>query len=197
MIIVTLLAMAGCSRPAPGSTPPATAGLPPTSSTPTTGASGTPTASPSDLNEFTVDGIGPYQLGVSLATLQADASLDQVTSGAPPCPEATTARGIGAWTEVELRFRKDGTLYLAINTSPSIPTPSGAWLGTRLADLKKIYAAISAQQLTHGTATAFLATTLSGRGILFDLGPGQAVTAMTAGDASYLRATYLAGAAFC
>ena len=120
-----------------------------------------------------------------------------MASSAPACPGGTAAQGVGAWAQIQLKFRADGKLYLAINTSPSIPTPSGAWLGTTLSELKRIYANIPAQQLTHGTTSAFLVTTLSGRGIFFDLGAGQQVTAMTAGEASYLEPTYLAGANFC
>jgi hypothetical protein len=51
--------------------------------------------------------------------------------------------------------------------------------------------------LTRGGATAYLVTTLSGRGILFDLDRSQKVTAMVAGDADYLRTSYLGATHFC
>jgi hypothetical protein len=158
----------------------------------------TPSGSPSPVIEFSVDGAGPYELGATLAALQASPGLDAVTPGGnKACPDDTVAHGTGAWSGVELSFHKDGTLYLAVNRSPSIPTPSGAWLGTNLNDLKKIYAAIPGQVLTHGATQAYLVTTISGRGILFDLDASTSVTAMTAGDATYLRRAYLDGTGFC
>jgi hypothetical protein len=157
-------------------------------------ASTSPSPSPV-LVEFTVDGIGPYQLGASLTALKASPGLDATTTGGQNCPEDTVARGTGDWKDVQLRFHSDGTLFLAVNRSTSIPTPSGAWLGTTLAQLKTIYASVPAESLSRGTAAAFLVTTQSGRGILFDLNGSQQVTDMIAGDGTYLKATYLSGAA--
>ena len=142
-----------------------------------------------------MDGAGPYQLGAALATLKASPGLDAVTSGGPACPDNTVAQGIGVWKGVQLRFHKDGALFLAVNRSPTVPTPSGAWLGTTLTQLKTIYAAIPGENLTHGAGAAYLVTTLTGGALLFDLGSHQQVTDMIAGDGPYLRATYLSGAA--
>jgi len=195
-VVVLLLAAAGCGSKEPAAAPPpaTTAG----GSTPPSGtASATPSASPDTLIEFTVDGAGPYQLGATLATLQATPGLDEVTAGGAVCPGNTNARGTGTWRDIRLSFRKDGTLYLAVNRSPSIPTPSGAWLGTTLAQLKSIYVGVSGQELKQGTGTAYLVTTLSGRGILFDLDAKRQVISMAAGDASYLKASYQGGTDFC
>jgi hypothetical protein len=159
--------------------------------------SATPSASPSPsavLIEFSVDGIGAYQLGASLDALKTTPGLNGITTGGPKCPDDTVAQGTGDLADVQLRFHKDGTLFLTINKSTSIPTPSGAWLGTPLAQLKTIYATVQGESLTRGTATAFLVTTQSGRAILFDLSGTQTVTDMVAGDGAYLRATYLSGA---
>jgi len=191
--VVTLLAAAGCGKQDPAAAPPATSAVSTPASSP---ASATPSALPSTLIEFSVDGAGPYQLGATLATLQAASSLNEVTASGD-CPNNTTARGTGVWKEIRLSFHKDGELYLAVNRSPSIPTPSGAWLGDTLARLKSIYAGVPGQVLTRGGATAYLVTTLSGRGILFDLDRSQKVTAMVAGDADYLRTSYLGGTHFC
>jgi len=195
-VVVTLLAAAGCGSKPPAAPPPATAqagSAPPPSST----ASATPSASPETLIEFSVDGAGPYQLGATLATLQSSPGLDEVTSGGSACPGNTNARGTGTWRDIRLSFRKDGMLYLAVNRSPSIPTPSGAWLGTTLAQLKSIYVGIPGQELKQGSSTAYLVTTLSGRGILFDLDATKKVISMAAGDASYLKASYQGGTDFC
>ena len=144
-----------------------------------------------------MDGAGPYLLGKTLTELQAGPGLAEVATGAATCPENTTAVGTGTWSDVQLSFRKDGKLFLLVNRSPAIPTPSGAWLGSTLADLKKIYAGVTKQELKQGTDSALLVQTIGGRGILFDLDEGKRVATMIAGDATYLRATYTGGADWC
>jgi len=197
VILLMLLAASGCGSHKPAAAPlVATAGSG-SGSRPSPGtASASPSTSPSVVPvEFTVDGVGPYQLGSSLTALKSSPGLDGVTAGGPTCPDSTLAHGIGAWKDVQLRFHKDGNLFLAVNRSASVPTPSGAWLGTTLAQLKTIYAAVPGEDLHRGTAAAFLVTTQSGRAILFDLGASQQVTDMIAGDGPYLKATFLSGAA--
>ena len=199
-VVLVAATMAGCKKDSPTAAPPSTASSP--SAGATSGASPNPsgTANPSaspvnGLLEFTVDGAGPYQLGAALSALQAD--LDEVKTGGATCPDNTTARGKGVWKDVRLQFHKDGTLYLAVNRSAEIPTPSGAWLGSTLTELKTIYAKVPGQELKQGTATAYLVTTTSGRGVLFDLGTGGKVIAMMAGDAAYLKSSYTGGTDFC
>lgn len=201
LVALVALALAGCGGDDPPATPaPATptATVSPGAASPGAASPG-PSASPSAdaAVEFTVDGAGPYQLGADLTTLQATPGVGGVTNGAAPCPQTTTARGTGAWQEVELSFHADGVLYLAVNRSASIPTPSGAWVGSRLAELKSIYAGIPGENLARGTAKAYLVTTISGRGILFDLGSGARVVAMMAGESGYLKTSYLGGKGFC
>jgi len=196
LVLVTLLATAGCSSKDPVAAPPPSA-APAGSTTASSGpASPTPSASAGAAVEFTVDGAGPYQLGTTLSTLQATSSVEEVAPNAG-CPGNTSARGTGVWRDVRLSFRKDGQLYLAVNRSASIPTPSGAWLGTPLAQLKTIYMGVAGDDLTRGANSAFLVTTISGRGILFDLDPGKKVMSMVAGESSYLRTSYLGGTDFC
>jgi hypothetical protein len=190
-----LLALGGCGGHKPAAAPPAT-GSAPASGQPSGAASASPSASPSAvLVEFSVDGVGPYQIGASLTALKASPGVDAPTTGGQTCPDNTVAQGTGAWHDVQLHFRKDGNLFLLINKSTSIPTPSGAWVGTTLAQLKTIYASTQGENLTRATATAYLVTTQSGQAILFDLGPSQQVTDMIAGDGPYLKATFLSGAA--
>ncbi|HET6213779.1 MAG TPA: hypothetical protein VFE14_13025 [Micromonosporaceae bacterium] len=198
-VVIVLAAVAGCGSKAPTAAPPtqpATTGAPSPSSPASAAPSGAPSATPSSSLEFTVDGAGPYQLGATLAALQSAGSLQEVTPHAT-CPGNTSARGAGIWADIRLSFHKEGDLYLAVNRSPSIPTPSGAWLGTTLAALKTIYKGVTGQELTKGTRSAYLVTTFSGRGILFDLDPGKKVISMVAGDAGYLKASYLGGTDFC
>jgi hypothetical protein len=199
LIVVALLATlaSGCGSHTSAATPATSAVWSgPPSGRPSVPASASVSPSPSAvLAEFSVDGIGPYQIGASLTALKATPGLDGVTTGGQNCPDDTVAQGTGDWKDVQLRFHPDGTLFLAVNRSTAIPTPSGAWLGTTLAQLKTIYASVPAESLGRGTAAAFLVTTQSGRGILFDLNGSQQVTDMVAGDGTYLKATYLSGAA--
>jgi predicted small lipoprotein YifL len=198
-IVVLLFALAGCGSKSEN--PPANAGGSSGSATgsasSTAKPSTTPSATPGTLKEFSVDGAGPYQLGLTLTTLQAKPGLDEVTTGTQACPDNTFARGTGDYRDVRLSFRKDGKLYLALNRSDAIPTPSGAWLGTTLADLKKIYGGLQGQDLTRGANSAFLIQTLSGGGILFELDAGKKVVSMAAADAAYLRNAYTAGTEYC
>lgn len=201
LVVVVLFASgaSGCGLvKRSGSPPPVT----PAASGPASGspggpaASATPSASPAPAVEFTVDGAGPYQLGTVLGDLQSKGLLDEVRANGEICPGNTSARGTGVWKDIRLSFRTDGKLYLATNRSAAIPTPSGAWVGSTLAQLKTIYPTLGAE-LSQGPAKAFLVTTISGRGILFDLDPGLKVMAMLAADAEYLKDSYLGGTDFC
>jgi hypothetical protein len=200
-LLVASVALTGCSKPAaignPGPSGPSGSTPSAGSDGPTDGASPDVSETPSNLFEFTVDGAGPYQLDETLQSLRA-AGLDQISAGAAPCPSNTTARGTGKWKDVLLSFHADGTLYMVTNRGLDLPTPSGVYLGTPLTQLKKIYAGITGQDLTRaGGNPAFLVTTLSGRGIIFELDPGKNVSVMRAGDSSYLKAAFVGGANYC
>lgn len=198
--IATLLLLPACghARAKDTAATPAASGPSAASAGGTTAPSAVPSGSPTPTGvEFTVDGAGPYQIGAMLTDLQAAPGLANVTTGGQPCPTNTTAQGTGVWRDLHLSFHQDGALYLAVNRSPTIPTPSGAWLGTTLAELKTIYAKVQTEQLTAGTGKAFLVITLSGRGILFDLSAQGAVLSMAAADASYLRTSYRTGTGLC
>lgn len=194
VLVVALLALAGCGSgdDAEGASPRTTA--PGTSVSPSP-AQPTPGESPETVIEFTVDGAGPYELGAALSALQSGPGLQEVSQDGA-CPENIIARGTGVWSDVQLHFRNDQKLYMLVNRSTSIPTPSGAWLGTTLNDLKSIYRAVPTQELTRGPNAAFLVTTINGRGILFELNESQQVTSMAAADAHYLRTGFLSGS-FC
>ena len=196
ILVVAVLALAGCTSKAPASASVPPAGNPSSGPVSPSGSS-SPSSSPGNAVEFSVDGAGPYQLSDKLSDLQAAGQLAQVTAGTTACPDITTAQGTGTWTDLHLSFQKDGTLYLLVNESSAVPTPSGAWLGTTLPDLKKIYATVTNEDLHHGTDSAFLVITVSGRGILFTLDPGGRVTSMSAADANYLRRTFVGGLPYC
>jgi hypothetical protein len=198
LVVATALGAAGCSSPTSNPPPVSTGTTPATNGTSTSSAHPSTSASASQqaLIEFSTDGAGPYQLGLTLTQLQAKPGLEEVTTGGV-CPNNTVARGVGVWRDVRMSFRQDGRLYLLVNRSDQIPTPSGAWLGTTLVDLKKIYGGLTNQDLTRGTNSAFLVQTLSGGGILFELDAATKVTAMMAGDAAFLRTSFNGGTNFC
>lgn len=195
--LAMILGAAGCnllsgSEPGETTTTPAVTDSADPSSSPTADASATPTSSATTLIEFTTDGAGPYQLNRGLTELQANPGLDQVTPDSA-CPGNTTARGTGVWRDVVLHFRPDGRLYLLENRSQAIPTPSGAYLGTSLEDLKTIYSGLVTQELTRGTTSAFYVQTFGGRAILFQLNANDQVDIMYAGDATLVRSGFTDG----
>jgi hypothetical protein len=195
--VATLLVLTGCGSKSPATTtPPASpsGSLGAGSGTPTATASPSPTTNPADVVEFSVDGAGPYQIGDKMSDLQS-----QLTSPGPDpaCPNNQSATGTGTWGDVHLFFHQDGTLFALTNQSTTIPTPSGAYLGTSLTDLKKIYAKTTNELLNHGANAAFLVVTASGRAIRFDLSPLQTVVLMTAGDVGLLRTSFVNGTPLC
>jgi hypothetical protein len=198
LVFATALGAAGCSSPAPTPPPVASGTTPTTNGTSTASASpsASPTTSAQALIEFSTDGAGPYLLGLTLTQLKAKPGLDEITTGGV-CPNNTVARGVGVWRDVRMSFRQDGRLYLVLNRSDQIPTPSGAWLGTTLTELKTIYGGLVNQELTHGTTSAFLVQTLDGGGILFELDATKKVQSMMAGDAAFLRTSFNGGTNFC
>jgi len=201
VVLLLVLALSGCSKDGKKQPPPqpglSGGGSASTSPSPTTSDSPTPSESPEEVIEFSVDGAGPYLIGSTLTELQSSAGLDEVKTGGATCPQNTTARGTGTWHDVYLSFHPDGALYLLVNRSPAIPTPSGAYLGTPASQLKTIYAGIPGVDLSAGTTKAFLVTTISGRGILFTLDATGAVYTMAAADSAYLKTSFTKGTDFC
>jgi hypothetical protein len=200
MAVTALVALSGCGAktkyvaPA-GSSSTATSASP--GASPVLPASPGASSSPGSVVEFTVDGAGLYLLGAKLTDLQTTPGFASPPTTSTTCPQVTVAEGAGVWKGVHFSFHKDGVLYLAVNQSTTIPTPSGAWLGTTLAQLKTIYAGVQNEQLTVGTRSGFLVTTVDGHGVLFDLNAQGQVQSMTAGDAVYLRSSYQHGTTYC
>jgi CCR4-NOT transcriptional regulation complex, NOT5 subunit len=196
-LAVVIPAAAACSPSTNPSDDPTTPAATDTGTAePTESASPTPTTTPTTLFEFTTDGAGPYQLGKGLNELQSNPGLEQVTPDAN-CPGNMTARGTGIWRDVVLHFRPDGRLYLAENRSLALPTPSGAYLGTTLEDLKKIYSGLVTEELKRGSIEAFYVQTFGGRGILFVLNSNKQVDVMYAADGPWLRNTFSTSDKLC
>jgi hypothetical protein len=196
LALVAVIVLSGCSKKQPSATPSTAAPTASAEASASPSAGPSSSASPTSAIQFTVDGAGPYQLGTTFAALQGAAQLDEVATGNATCPENTTARGMGVWKDIRLSFRKNGTLYLVVNRSASIPTPSGAWLGNSLAALESIYGNLG-QELVKGTFVAYLVQTGSGRAILFDLDASKKTISMIAGEGNYLKSSYLGGTDYC
>jgi len=197
LALAAVFAAAACNRSSsppedPGTAEPTTTGT----EEPAATTSATPSSTPTILFEFTTDGAGPYQLGKGLTELQADPGLEQVGPD-PDCPGNMTARGTGPWRDVVLHFRPDGRLYLTENRSLALPTPSGAYLGTPLEDLKTIYAGLVNEEITRGDTKAFYVQTFGGRGILFQLNANEQVDVMYAADGPWLRNTFAISENLC
>jgi hypothetical protein len=206
LLLVAPLAIAiaalptACGRSGPAAPGGTTTAGPSTDQSAAASATATPVATNANEDDltFTVDGIGPYQLGVTLNSLLGDGLLDEVASGAETCPANTRARGTDEYTDIRMSFRPDGLLYLITNRSPAIETPSGAALGNTLAELNALYATATHEVLGDGFYAAFLVRAgAAGRGILFDLGSDDEVFAMTAADANYLKDSYVNGTDYC
>ncbi|GIF95455.1 hypothetical protein [Catellatospora citrea] len=192
LLAVTVLAGCGDDEPTPATSVPSAQPSVSAEASPSAGVS--PTPSPSPAINFTVDGAGPYTIGANLEALKSGGVLDKIATGAETCPANTTATGTDVWKDIQLQFRPDGVLYLVVNRSKTIPTPSGARLGMTLAAVSSIYGSLG-KELNGGAA--YLVTTTSGRGILFDLDQNKKVFAMIAGDAAYLKSSYEGGTDFC
>jgi hypothetical protein len=196
--LVAALALVAACSPDPPAGPSGDGTVVDPGATPSPSAPADPSTTPAATPTgpvFSVDGTGPYQLGLTLDALQAGGALADVTMSEAVCTQNTVARGTGEFSDVRMSFRPDGGLYLITNRSADIPTPSGARIGTTLAALTGLYTDATTETLAP---SAFLVRAGSaGRGILFDLDDSDRVFTMSAADADYLKSSYLNGTDFC
>lgn len=197
LVGVSLVAMlAACDSTVPAVRPSVT--MPPISASPIAASpSPSPSVSPA-LPVFTVDGGGPYQLGADFTKLNADGKLAEVSTSNELCGPHLNARGVAPWQDIRVSARtSDSKLYLVINRSATIATPSGAKVGMTSAQLKAIYGA-AGEELTVNSAKAYLVKTPSGNGLLFDFDVStKKVLAIIAGNATYLKDSFTNGSDYC
>lgn len=197
LVGVSLIAtLAACDSTVPAARPSVT--LPPISASPIAAStSPSPSVGPA-VPVFTVDGGGPYQLGADFTKLQADGKLAEVSTSNELCGPHLSARGVAPWQDIRMSARtSDSKLYLVVNRSATITTPSGAKIGMTLAQLKAIYGA-AGEELTVNTVKGYLVKTPSGNGLLFDFDVStKKVLAIIAGNATYLKDSFSNGSDYC
>ncbi|MGC4748695.1 hypothetical protein ACLQ28_24025 [Micromonospora sp. DT201] len=85
---------------------------------------------------LSVQGVGAYRIGVSLAALTAAGRIDWV---APGCGGVVHAGATGSWAGVLMLAFRDGWL-VAVGTATAPPrSPAGATVGMSFAELEAIY----------------------------------------------------------
>lgn len=118
---------------------------------------------------FAADGIGPYELGKSLAGLDAS---DLVTGlfNSPICPGVTIGEATGKYAgKLRLAFNTDEKLWYIDTDSTSFQTPSGGKVGMTMAKLKSIYGSKGTQIPSGGGHIGGLLVPVSGgQGIVLD-----------------------------
>ncbi|HZN76817.1 MAG TPA: hypothetical protein VFC00_34760 [Micromonosporaceae bacterium] len=179
-----------------GGPSPSVAAQSPTSSPSLVPSTKPPAAAETSL-VLSVNGIGPFTLGTgaTLDQLQATGQIASVGDGGEACPQFFGAQGNGPWSGVRLWFRPDRTLDFVIARDQAIRTPSGAHVGSTLAELQSIYGS-RGEVLTSGSAKAYIVRVASsGRAIFFELDIANAkVVAMFAGGSDRLAQRFLNGA---
>lgn len=120
-----------------------------------------PSTTPVDQGFLAADGIGPYRVGMQLATLQGQRRVvGEITT--PECAGWVTAAGVGAHSAVTLVFY-DGLLKWVDVDTPVHATASGAKVGGSLADAKAMY---PNAQLLPGPAGEQALSVVSGKNTL-------------------------------
>ncbi|MET8259037.1 hypothetical protein ACFYPG_19915 [Micromonospora sp. NPDC005553] len=85
---------------------------------------------------LSVDGVGVYRIGASLAALTANGHIDWT---APSCGTVVHAGATGSWAGVILLAFRDGRL-VEVGTATAPPySPAGAAVGMTFAELEDIY----------------------------------------------------------
>jgi hypothetical protein len=171
------------------------------SAAPTASASAStiPTARASESTAFTVDGIGPYQLGADFNQLRLQGRLSGLVTGSLTCGDQhMSARGTQPYQDITVSARTtDGRIYLVVSHSLTLSTASGAKVGSTLLQLKTIFGP-AGEELAHQGIAGYLVRSPTGNGLLFEFdSASKAVVAILAGNAAYLKASFLFEADYC
>ncbi len=161
-------------------------------------ASPTPIAPPS-LAAFTFDGVGPYQIGGDFDALKLHGLLADVVQGSQVCGDQyQSAHGVQPYQDIWISAKGGmSQIYVVVNGSTALATPSGAKVGSTLAQLKSLYGS-AGEELNYRTRAGYLVKSPSGNGLLFDLDVNsKKVNDVVAGKAAYLKESFLFESDYC
>lgn len=170
LVLVALLPLSGCGGAA------AQWRAPTASATPSAGPTPTPTAAPPtpspDQLILSVDGIGPYKIGVStVASLQADGLITSADPYYPDvCSQIFTALGTREWTGRFTLYFKADLLVAIVTAAPEIKSVSGAQVGMTTARIEQIYGSRVVASDGYGGARIYTVT-VQGRRLVMQTGP--------------------------
>lgn len=165
---------------------------------PAPAVSPTPAVRPS-LAAFTVDGVGPYQIGGDFDALKLNGLLSNVVLGSQVCGDQyRSAHGVAPYQDVWISAKGAmSQIYVVVNGSTALATPSGAKVGSALSELKSIYGS-AGEELNYKTKAGYLVKSPSGNGLLFDLDvTTKKVNDVVAGNAAYLKESFLFESDYC
>jgi hypothetical protein len=203
--VAVLFGLAGCGSgrdvaspvtPAPSTTtapaataPPAIAsGEPaPTGPAPTRPAPRPSPTGPAAEAVLTPKGLGPYQVGVSVAQLRSLGLVDTLRT-IPSCPDLGNV--IGQLEDPDLVFYKEKLTYLSVD-SPYIKTGKGARVGMSLAEVKAKHP--TGRQLDDGLGGKAWLVTEGTNAMLFRASAGGKVEQIDAGKAETIEFRFTEG----
>lgn len=148
---------------------------------------------------FTVDGVGPYRIGGDFNLLRTQGRLASLVIGSQACGDShRSAHGVPPYQDIWLAAKgPSAEIYIVVNGSATLATPSGAKVGSTLSELRAIYGQ-AGEEITYKTRAAYLVKSPSGNGLLFDFDVNtKKVIAVIAGNAAYLKESFLFEADYC
>jgi|KBSSwiStaDraftv2_1062776.scaffolds.fasta_scaffold184082_3 hypothetical protein len=163
-----------------------------------TSTQATPGVRPS-VSAFTVDGIGPYQVGADFNLLRAQGLLATVVLGSQVCgDDHRSAHGVPPYQDIWISAKgPKAEIYVVVNGSDLLGTPSGFKAGSDLGELKPAYGT-AGEELNYKTKAGYLVKAPSGNGMLFDLDVStKKVRDVIAGNAAYLKESFLFESDYC
>jgi hypothetical protein len=186
---VAALVLAGaCAKPLapPGVTP---------SSPVATGATASPTVKPSPkptvdpMLVVTPKGVGPYLIGVTLASLQSKGQVVDLEDS-PICPGVKFGRSTGKYAgKLRLVFGADGKLWHFETSDTTLQTTVGARVGMKIATIAGLYGAKATVYPQTGSALGgVLAEGSGGLAVVFLEGPDDRAASLIVGPTELLEA---------
>ena len=128
---------------------------------------------------LSVDGIGPYKLGVS--TGSALTTGGQLTTLDPFYPEfctgISTAGGTGDWSGRFTLYFKDDLLVAIVTAAPDVTSPSGAKVGVATSQIERIYGSRAVASDGYG-GTKIYTVTVDDRKLVLHTDTSTTITTM-------------------